>query len=179
MAVLVIAFIIFAAILGALMLSRYGEREIKPAPPAGKQQAGTFPVTLFFAAPDDSGLVREGREIDVCDSPADCLAALLGELANGPLGELAPILPAATIVRSVHIEGDLAVVDLGNEIVEGLPGGSHAELLAVYSMVDTIAVNFPTIRRVTFLIDGEPASTLKGHLDLREPLVPDFTLEKK
>ncbi len=178
MAVLVIAFIIFAAILGALLLSRYGEREIKPAPPEG-QRVGTFPVTLFFAAPDDSVLVREGREIDACDSAADCVAELIEELANGPLGELAPTLPATTVVRSVRVDGDLAVVDLGSEIVEGLPGGSHAELLAVYSMVDTIGVNFPRIQRVAFLIDGAPMSTLKGHLDLREPLVPDFTLEKK
>jgi spore germination protein GerM len=178
MAVLVIAFIVFAAILGALLLSRYGEREIKPASP-GEQQAGTFPVTLFFAAADDSGLVREGREIDVCDNPADCVTEVIGELANGPLGELSPTLPAATLVRSVRVDGDLAVVDLGNELVEGLPEGSHAEMLAVYSMVDTIAVNFPRIRRVAFLVDGEPAQTLKGHLDLREPLVPDFTLEKK
>ncbi len=178
MAVLVVAFIVFAAIIGALLLNRYGEREIRPAPPEG-QRVGTFPVTLFFAASDDSGLVREGREIDVCDDPADCVAELIGELANGPLGDLAPTLPAVTMVRSVRFDGDLAVVDLGNEIVEGLPEGSHAEMLAIYSMVDTIAVNFPRVRRVAFLIDGEPASTLKGHLDLREPLVPDFTLEKK
>ena len=178
MAVLVVAFIVFAAILGALLLSRYGEREIKPAPPE-EQRVGTFPVTLFFAASDDSGLEREGREIDVCDDPADCVAEVIGELANGPLGNLAPTLPTATIVRSVRVDGDTAVVDLGKEIIEGLPAGSHAELLAAYSMVDTIAVNFPRIRRVAFLIDGEPAPTLKGHLDLREPLVPDFTLEKK
>ncbi len=178
MAVLVIAFIIFAAILGALLLNRYGEREIKPAPPSG-ERAGTFPVTLFFAAPDDSGLVREGREIDACDDQADCVAEVIGELASGPLGELGPTLPATTVVHGVRAEGDLAVVDLGREIVEGLPGGSHAELLAVYSMVDTIAVNFPRVRRVAFLIDGEPAQTLKGHIDLREPLVPDFALEKK
>lgn len=178
MAVLVIAFIIFAAILGALLLSRYAEKEIRPTPPGG-ERAETFPVTLFFATPDDSGLVREGREIDACDDPADCVTEVIGELAGGPLGELVPTLPAATVVRGVRAEGDLAIVDLGHEIIEGLPGGSHAELLAVYSMVDTIAVNFPRFRRVAFLIDGEPAQTLKGHIDLREPLVPDFTLEKK
>ncbi len=178
MPVLAIAFIIFAAILGALLVNRYGEREVRTAPPR-EERAGTFPVTLFFASPDDGDLMREGREIDVCDHPSDCVAEVIGELANGPLGELEPTLPNTTVVHGVRVDGDLAVVDLGNEIVEGLPGGSHAEQLAVYSMVDTIAINFPGIRRVAFLVDGAPVATLKGHLDLREPLAPDFTLEKK
>jgi hypothetical protein len=32
---------------------------------------------------------------------------------------------------------------------------------------------------VKLLLNGKGVETLKGHIDLREPLVPDFTLEKK
>ena len=52
-------------------------------------------------------------------------------------------------------------------------------MTAVYSIVNTVAVNFPRIKRVRLLLGGKEVATLKGHLDLREPLVPDFDLEKK
>jgi spore germination protein GerM len=104
---------------------------------------------------------------------------VVGELINGPLGDLAPSLPAATSINAVQVNGDLAQIDLGEEMVKGLPGGSNAEMTAVYSIVDTIAVNFPRIKQVKLLVGGKTIETLKGHLDLSKPLAPDFTLEKK
>jgi len=100
-------------------------------------------------------------------------------LIYGPLGELAPTLPPNTTIRGVQVAGDKAVIDLDKGFEEGLPAGSSAEMTAVYSIVDTVAVNFPQIKSVTFLVEGKPVETLKGHLDLRQPLVPDFSLEKK
>jgi len=177
MAVLLVAFIVFAAILGALLLNRYSQKELQPSPATRNQQEPTLPVTLFFAAPDGSGLVREGREIDACEDPADCVAELLAELVNGPLGDLTVTLPPTTVVRSVRIEGELAIVDLGSDFVSGLPEGSHAEMMAVYSIIDTIASNFPFIKKVKLVVEGQPATALP-HLDLREPLIPDFSLIK-
>jgi hypothetical protein len=52
-------------------------------------------------------------------------------------------------------------------------------MTAVYSIVDSIAVNFPRIKQVKLLFNGKTAETLKGHLDLRGPLTPDFSMEKK
>ena len=51
-------------------------------------------------------------------------------------------------------------------------------MAAVYSVVDTVAANFPQVKGVQFLIEGAPLSEL-GHLDLSGPLAPDYTLEKK
>jgi spore germination protein GerM len=135
-------------------------------------------VTLFFASPDGEGLVREGREIDACGDTAGCVEAVIDELINGPLGELAPALPANATIRGVQVAGDQAVIDLSSGVVEGLPAGSSAEMAAVYSIVDTVSVNFPQIKSVMFLVEGKPVETLKGHLDLRQPLAPDFSLEK-
>ena len=112
MALLFVAFIIFAAILGALMLHKYEKsRLISPVPPK-PQQAGTLLVTLFFAAPEGEGLVREGREIDACGDTAGCVEAVIDELINGPLGELAPTLPPNTTIRGVQVNVDKAVIDL-------------------------------------------------------------------
>jgi hypothetical protein len=178
-AVLLIAFIVCAAVLGALMLKKYEERRMQPTAPPRSQQEGVFLVTLFFASPEGAGLVREGREIDACDGPVECVETVVEELINGPLGDLAPTLPAAATVHSVQVDGDLALIDLGEDLVEGLPAGSNAEMAAAYSIVNTVAVNFPRIKRVKLLLGGKEVETLKGHLDLREPLAPDFNLEKK
>jgi spore germination protein GerM len=177
--VLFIAFIVFAAVLGALMLKKYAVRRQQPVAAPHPQQGGTFLVTLFFASPDGAGLVREGREIDPCVDSARCVEAVVGELINGPLGDLAPTLPAATSIHAVQVNGDLAQIDLGEEMIKGLPGGSNAEMEAVYSIVDSIAVNFPRIKQVKLMVNGKAVETLNGHLDLRGPLTPDFTLEKK
>jgi spore germination protein GerM len=178
-AVLITAFIICAIVLGALMFEKYEERRKKPVAPPPSQQHGTMLVALFFASPDGVALVREGREIDACSEPEECIEEVVGELINGPMGNLTPSLPSTTILRSVRIEGDKALIDFGDELVNGLPGGSDSEMLAVYSIVNTVAINFPRIRIVKLMINGKEAETLKGHLDLSEPLEPDYTLERK
>ena len=179
MTILGFAFMISAAVYGALMLQKYEQRRNPPPLPPQAQESGTVLVTLFFATADGSGLVREGREMDACGEPAECIGDVIQELAGGPLGDLGPTLPPVTAVREVRVTDDLAVVDLGRDFIEALPAGSSAEMTAVYSIVDTIAVNFPRIRRVGFLVEGEPVRTFTDHLDLRQPLAPDFSLERK
>jgi hypothetical protein len=178
--ILFIAFVICAAVLGALILKKYEARHRPPVVVPHPQQEGTsFLVTLFFASPDGAGLVREGREIDPCGDSAGCVESVVGELINGPLGDLTPTLPAATSINAVQLNGDLACIDLSEEMIKGLPGGSNAEMTAVYSIVDSISVNFPKIKQVKLLVNGKTVDTLKGHLDLSMPLAPDFSMEKK
>lgn len=181
MAFLFLAFIVSATVLGALLYRKYEQsRAPSSVPPSVKeQQAGKKLVTLFFADPSGTGLRRETREIDPCDELSDCIEALIDELVNGPLGELGATLPGTFSLNSVAVSGDVAVLDLEQGTWAGLPGGSSTEMTAVYSIVDTIGLNFPQIRRVRFLLEGEPIATMKGHLDLREPLAPDFSLETK
>lgn len=179
-ALLVVAFLAAAAILGSMMLQKYLAREQLPQVPVEPRPVGTVPVTLFFAAQDGSGFVRETREIEgACNADSSpCIRAILEELANGPLGDLAPTIPQNSSFRSVQIQGDIAVIDLGNDLVEGLPKGSSSEMAAVYSMVNTIAFNFPAIKKVRFEVEGGTVTTLDGHLDLSKPLEPNFELEK-
>ncbi|WP_243371009.1 GerMN domain-containing protein [Geotalea sp. SG265] len=174
---IVIAFLVFAAIVGALVVKKYRiSTTPRISPPM--EQAGTMMVTLFFA--DENGnLVREGREIEAGASPAESIEAIIDELASGPVGDYGPVVPDSTQVRSVTLQVDEAVVDFGRELYDDLPSGSAAEMTAVYAVVDTIAVNFPQVKKVLFLKEGQPVTTIKGHLDLRQALVPDFNLEKR
>jgi len=177
---LLVAFLAAATILGALMLQKYLARDQTGPVPVRPQPSGTVPVSLFFASPDASGLIRESRKIEACDSDmANCVRATLEELANGPLGDLAPTIPANSTFLAIRVQGDTAVVDLGKEFADTLPKASSAEITAVYSIINTISFNFPAIKKVKFLLEGRDITTLGGHLELDKPLEPDFQLELK
>jgi len=50
-----------------------------------------------------------------------------------------------------------------------------SELLTVQALANTLAANFPHIRQIRILIEGEPVQTLKGHVDLRGPIAAEFS----
>ena len=155
MTLLLIAFVIFAVVLGLLIYRKYEMSRLKPAPPQ-PEAAGHLLVTLFFASPDGAGLVREAREIDACTDPTECAEEILEELINGPVGEMSPTLPAATF-HSVLVNGETGTVDFGKEFAEGLPAGSHAEMMAIYSVIDSLTFNFPRSERCSSCSKGERA----------------------
>lgn len=179
--ILLISFLIFAVVVGLLVFRKY-ETANRPVetPPKGEQAApaATAVMTLFFGAADGQGLSREGREVAFEDTVEETIQSVVEELVSGPLAGLSPTLPANTRVLGVRIKGEVAQIDFGRELRDNLPAGSSAEMAAVYSVVDTVAANFPKIKAVQFLIEGAEVDEL-GHLDLSAPLVPDLTLEKK
>ena len=177
MTLLLIAFVVSAVVLGLLIYRKYELSRLKIAPPQ-PQEAGMLLVTLFFASPDGSGLVREVREIDACSGPTACAEEILEELINGPVGDMSPTLPTNATFRSVRVDNETATVDFGKEFTDSLPAGSNAEMMAVYSVIDSLAFNFPGIKKVKFLLEGVSMDAL-SHLDLSSPLPPDFSLEKK
>jgi spore germination protein GerM len=178
-AVLVIAFLLGATVLGILVWRRYQQSLTPPPAPIVQPLASKRVVALFFATPDADGLVREGREIDPCDDQTACLQAVVQELQNGPVGDFEATLPDAAPLPTVAVHGDTAIVDLSAELIRELPGGSAAELATVYALVNTITVNFSQVRRVQLLIEGKPATTLKGHVDITAPLTQDLSMERR
>ena len=52
----------------------------------------------------------------------------------------------------------------------GLTVGSDEELSIVAALVDTTLQNVADTSRVRILVNGEPAETLSGHVDLTAPL---------
>jgi spore germination protein GerM len=176
--VLVVAFLLLAVFFGARLFKKFDEARTPPPAPVATQQAGLLTVTLFFAVADGDGLAREGREIESCNELSGCLEAILEELINGPLTDLSPVLPLTGMFNSVKLDGNVARVDFAQELIDGLPSGSSSELAAVYAVANSFCFNFPQIQQVQFTVDGKPLETLKGHLDLRRPISPDFSLEK-
>jgi spore germination protein GerM len=175
-AVIAVSFVLFAVVLGIMIQRKYADRHQQPSVPPQAQQAPSVVVTLYFAEPDGDGLKGEGRTIDSCDNPSDCIESVVGELVAGPVGDLEPPLPPALALKEIKLEGDTAWLDFSRDLVDGLPAGSSAEMGAVYAIVNTVCTNVPSVKKVGFLVDGKRVDTLKGHLDLREPILPDFTL---
>jgi len=102
------------------------------------------------------------------------------ELIKGPGSELVSPLPPGIQLRQLYIDGQgIAYVDFGPALRDLHPGGSRAELLAVYSIVDTLAYNFDQVKRVKILIEGSEIETLAGHIDLRRPLKPRVDFDER
>lgn len=176
--VVVLAFLLLAVFLGALLLRKYEAATTPQSLPAVPQKSGLVTVTLFFAAQNGDGLARESRQIEPCDELQTCFEAILEELINGPVSDLAPVLPLTGMFNSVQLDGDTARVDFAQELLDGLPPGSSSELNAAYSVVNSLSFNYPQVKQVVFTVEGRLLATLKGHLDIREPIHPDFSLEK-
>jgi spore germination protein GerM len=173
---LVLPFLVIALVFGGMLWQKYeASRKIPPAPQT-KQSSGTRTAVLFFVA-DGSRLAREARELEPCNEAGACVRDTLDALLSGPLGDYDEALPESTALNSVRIEGATAIVDLNRGFAVDLPSGSSAEMLAVYSLVDTICLNYPQISRVKLTVEGN-ASTVLGHLDLSAPLTPDYSLEQ-
>lgn len=143
-----------------------------PTAPAAASKAS---VTLWFPSATDDTLVAETREIVDTVRPADRGTQILTALIEGPkTGAALPALPAATSLRQLWIRSDgTAYADFSGDLAAGMTGGSEDEILAAYAIVESLASNIPSIRRVGILVDGREKETLGGHLDIRRPLVPD------
>ena len=153
--------------------------EARPAPTdvAKPQAARRINVRLYFEAPDREGLLPEEREVALSSDLARQVRTVVEELAKGSTTGLLPTLPAGTRVLEVFVQArGVAYVDLSSEASSGLPGGSRAELLTVYSVVNTVVTNFPAISRVRIVVDDRPVDSLGGHVDVSRPLPPDMTL---
>ncbi len=135
-------------------------------------------VILYFAAEDATHLVTETRELADCPDEQECQRATVQALLDGPVGLLGPILPAHTTLRGISVADGVVTVDFDTELISGHPGGSISELLTVYGLADTLAANFPALRQLRILVEGEPVESLKGHVDLRQPVAADFTFAR-
>ena len=136
----------------------------------------TREVILYFSSVDGRTLVAETRTINECQLEEDCLRDTVQALIAGPEGSLAPILPEEVELLGVAVSDSLVSIDFSQKLIAAHPGGTQSELLTIYGLADTLAVNFPHLRQVQILVEGAPAATLKGHVDLRQPINPDFSL---
>lgn len=165
--------VIIGALVLRLQLIPRSETTI-PVVPTTTEPKATRAILLYFGSPDGSRLLSETRQVE-CAREEECVRANVQALIDGPTGALVPLLPAGVILRGAYLHDDTAELDFSRDLISAHPGGSASELLTVYGLADSLAVNFPRIRRVRILVEGAAVETLKGHVGLLEPVKADFT----
>jgi len=156
--------------------------ETASAPAAREEEAAgeserKINVKLFFQAADRPGLVIEERPVTFSTDLSRQLRGVVEELIHGSKIGLGPTLAPETKVLDVFVTArGVAYVDLSKDVVTGHPGGSEAERMTVYSVVNSLSTSFPAVKRVQILVEDKPAETLAGHVDLTRPLPPDMTV---
>jgi hypothetical protein len=135
-------------------------------------------VKLFYESPQML-LSAEQRSVALPENAAAAIPIVVRELLKGPAAPpLLRLFPADTALRGAFLlPGGTVVVDLGGPTVAaGWATGSHQELMAVHSIVQTLVSNFPEAARVRLVVNGSSAETLGGHLSLRHSFVPSPSL---
>jgi hypothetical protein len=135
-----------------------------PTPtPAPQQQ-----VNLLFTA-EDGLLHPELRAVALPAETHERIRVLVNELLIGPGPGLEPAIPYPAELLGVYVEPvGHAFVDLSSPPAPLT--GSHTELMLIYSVVNTILLNCPSLVDVQLLFSGEEIPTLTGHMDLSKPL---------
>jgi spore germination protein GerM len=133
-------------------------------------------VKLYFASNNSTLLQAEDRFVPYHDNLHDQAFEVLKELVKGSSGELIPTIPEGTLARDLFITKDgVAYADFSAALSANHTGGSLSEMNTVFSIVDTLTLNFPEIKRVQILIEDQAVDTLNGHLDLSRPLQQDLS----
>jgi len=129
-------------------------------------------IELYFTKANGAGLVMERRTIEKTEGIA---RRTLEELFNGPNNpEHSAIFPEGTRLLDINVKPEgHCIVDLSSEV--RLVNSEEEERLMVYSLVNTLG-QFPTIKEVTFMIEGEKVNQIGGFYDLSKPVEPDYSI---
>jgi len=166
---LILLAVIAAAIYG-VQLQRRDERNRQrgaAAPLSGDNANQTkFPVMIAF---DDDGIMAQ-RELSAAlpQETSDRARMILRTLLHQYMQDPSPHpLPAGSDVRAVYLTSDgLCVVDLNAALADRHRSGMLIEQFTVMSMLETLALNAPQVKRVKLLVDGKERASLAGHADL-------------
>jgi hypothetical protein len=141
---------------------------------------GKVRVYVYFGDTESASLVGEERSIQKRKDLSRQLEDVLSELMGGPKGDLIQTIPPQAVLQEVRVDKrGLASVSFSRELSTRHPGGSQSEILTVYSIVDTLTLNFPEITKVQLLLDHKKFKTLAGHIDCSRPLGANRKLIKE
>lgn len=158
---------------------QHGEESARTRLSEAALQSGTGPnqtAVLYFPSHANGKLVPEARSITWAANDTDRIRQVMLALIEGPHQGQDRALPPTAGIRAVFLTSDgTAYVDFSSEGQADFESGIATESLSVYSIVNSLASNIPSVKRVKFLILGQEVDTLNGHADLSGVFVPDLT----
>ncbi len=148
------------------------------AKPVFSETAPLRRVKLFFFSTSKDGLLEmEEREIHSSNQVSAEAKQIVAELiAGSKRGLMGPLSPDTKLREVFVMDSGLAVVDLTKDASLNHPGGLTQEVSSIYSIVDSLTQNLPSVKRVQILIEGLESETLAGHIDLSHPLAEDLSM---
>lgn len=159
-------------------LDRFLPPALRLEGPPGRERTSRQ-ADIFFGDIASDMLSAERRTLPWSATAEQRARRLMEELLRGPAGEAVRTTPETARLRSVEITSDgLARVDFSAALAGDHPGGSSSEMLTVYSIVNTLALNIDSVKRVQILIEGRPVDSIAGHMDCRQPFLPDRKIIK-
>lgn len=146
-----------------------------PKPNAVTNVVKETEVVLYRAASDGSEkLLPEKVMVKHEDKnlPEKTLSALCSTKPQKAIYD--DVIPIGTKVLSLKIENGLATADFSKELAKK-GQGSYEEMMVVYAIVNTLT-EFPEIKRVQILVEGQKRIMLGSHMDIEDPLTRNTTL---
>ncbi len=177
--ILIVMAIIMIPALGLLAVPcLFAQASPGGAVPGGLETARAVTVSLYYADNDRFALLAEQRQLPRLENPVALGRTIIRELAAGPLNKhRVRTLPQGDILKTFFIGSDkTAYVDLNPETWMHHPGGVQADMLAIYSIVNSLVLNMAEIDAVKILEPGREPIPAAGHLDLRYPLKANILL---
>ncbi len=176
---------VFAGLVAVVSWQRSGSDDAIPGLDDAQQAAAgvaadadVWTVSLFFPG-TGTRLRAERHELPPSDDATARVASLVTALLAGPRGAgMRSPLPDTVALRKVYLSDDgTAYLDL--ESPDGAPppaSGSTREMLTVYSLVNSVLLNFEEIETLVLLWNGRQLETFAGHLDTTRPLLANTDL---
>ncbi len=136
--------------------------------PVASDREQLFEGFIYYADPEYLALKSVPRRFPAALDAHQLAMEILHALITGP-GQTAvmPTWPADVTINAFFIADDKkAYVDLNLDDKKVAYMDTQQELLAIYSLVNSLIVNIPDIKMVKILINGKDRRTLAGHIDL-------------
>ncbi len=154
-------------------------------PPAADEGGSRQRITLAaealtFASPDGRRLVTETHLLPSAPAVEERVRAVIGALiAGSTTGLLNPWPREAALLDLFLAEDGTAYVNMSGAVRARLGPGDAMEWLLVASLTCTLADNFPSVRGVRLLVEGESQGLLRRCMPLEWTYVPAMFTEAR
>lgn len=127
-------------------------------------------IVLYFGSKGEDKLIAEARRVRRSNSLTGRATQIVNGILAGPKeNESVKILPEKLALRGLFFDAGTFTLDMSNEFAAVEQMGAGEEMLAVYSIVNSLTELDPKAR-IKFLVNGTEPEYDFGHLDMTIPL---------
>ena len=131
-------------------------------------------AVLFLPGDQWKTMIRKTVPFHFKEQNAGRARALLTALADRSVEMERPVFIPGLALRQVYLgRGGLVYVDISHDPALVAASGVWEERLRLWAIVDTLCRNMDDVSRVKFLVNGNEADVMFGHIDISRPLLPD------